>query len=101
MKTVDQFRMSVKSYVKKNGDLSTYEHPRSYCRYCESKRQAQNKLSRELMGTVDFRSRNSVSVSLKTVLNGVKKRMNTEPDMELKYAWARVGLELNNLMLNI
>lgn len=47
------------------------------------------------------KSRNKMIVSLRAICHGVKIRMRQEPNPEKKAMWAEIGIELNNLLLNI
>lgn len=42
-----------------------------------------------------------VSISLRTVLYAIKKRMREEPDPEKKMIYASVGLEINGLLMRL
>lgn len=43
----------------------------------------------------------SMNASLRAVCHGIKKRIRKESDPEKKRMWAEIGLELNNLLLQL
>ena len=95
---ITAFRVCKTTYKAKDGTFKSYESPRHLCRYCESKKGTERRIARELE-TINKSS--GVRISLRTVLDSVKRRMNKENDMALKLAYAQVGLELNNLLLRL
>lgn len=44
---------------------------------------------------------NSTSQTIRQVCNGIKLRIRKEKDPEKKAMWAIIGLELNNLLLEL
>lgn len=95
---VSAFRKSYSKYTKKNGEITTHMHLHQTCRLCESEQTAHRKIEKELMAKV---GNHGTSVSLRTVLGALKRRMNETEDMTLRYAYASVGMELNNLLLRL
>lgn len=98
-KRLHLFPATVKTYVRKNGETISYNYHKKYCKSCASDRTKQRKIQRELMKGTG--SNSGVVVSLRTILHGIKRTMNQEQDIYLRYAWAKVGLELNNLLLKL
>lgn len=43
----------------------------------------------------------AIQSSLRAVCHGIKKRMRKESDPEKKRMWAEIGLELNNLLMQL
>lgn len=47
------------------------------------------------------RQGSSINASLRAVCSGIKKRIRTETDPEKKHMWAEIGLELNNILMQL
>jgi hypothetical protein len=95
------FRTETTSYKAKDGSVTTYKYPRGICRYCESKKFQEYRISKELDTTETNHYKSGVRVNLRTVIDSVKRRMNKEHDPYLRLAYAQVGLELNNCLMRL
>lgn len=92
------FRTHASKFIKKDGTVSQYRHPRHYCRECEAKKATQQRLMNEFeRGTKGYHS--GTAISIRTLLTMVKRRMRTAETFEQGQVWASVGLELNNLLI--
>jgi hypothetical protein len=97
-KSTSQFASSKKMYTYKNGETVEHEGFRRVCRPCQARQAALQRVAKEALGR---RYNSGVSLSLRTVLTIIKREMNNEDSFEMKYAWAAVGIQLNNLLLKL
>ena len=97
-KPLTYFPYSEKKFIRKNGEVSVYCNHKKYCKSCASLRSKQRKVARELMGKA---YNNGTAVSLRAILGGIKRRMNQVDDMQMRFVYAQVGMEINNLLLKL